>query len=123
MSDIDRSCRTIQLHVMTLFRSTLCSVMAQLTEETQPTFELTLRSRAVSEKSKVTFTCEVKGNSTFWVEIIIQIHKSACTTTSYTNIPYMHNSFRMTCFKMFPLMLYTLNVGRMLENEEELFIS
>ena len=69
MRAIARRCRTIQLHAMTLFRSTLCSVMAQLAEETQPTFELTLRSRAVSEKCKVTFTCEVKGNSTIWLDL------------------------------------------------------
>ncbi|KAG9352177.1 hypothetical protein JZ751_020590 [Albula glossodonta] len=42
-------------------RSTLCSVMSQLTEETQPSFETTLKSKAVSEDSNVKFTCEVSG--------------------------------------------------------------
>ncbi|XP_018619298.2 uncharacterized protein alpk3a [Scleropages formosus] len=43
------------------FRSTLCSVMAQLTEETQPSFETTLKSKAVSESCNVKFTCVVTG--------------------------------------------------------------
>uniref|UniRef100_A0A7N8WUJ8 non-specific serine/threonine protein kinase n=1 Tax=Mastacembelus armatus TaxID=205130 RepID=A0A7N8WUJ8_9TELE len=42
-------------------RSTLCSVMAQLTEETQPSFETTLKSKAVSENCNVKFTCVVSG--------------------------------------------------------------
>ncbi|XP_056269518.1 alpha-protein kinase 3 isoform X2 [Pseudoliparis swirei] len=42
-------------------RSTLCSVMAQLTEETQPSFETTLKSKAVSENSYVKFTFAVTG--------------------------------------------------------------
>ncbi|XP_029290113.1 LOW QUALITY PROTEIN: alpha-protein kinase 3 [Cottoperca gobio] len=42
-------------------RSTLCSVMAQLTEDIQPSFENTLKSKAVSEKCNVKFTCEVSG--------------------------------------------------------------
>ncbi|OWK08778.1 hypothetical protein Celaphus_00015241 [Cervus elaphus hippelaphus] len=40
-------------------RSTFCSIIAQLTEETQPLFETTLKSRAVSEDSDVRFTCIV----------------------------------------------------------------
>ncbi|XP_048887405.1 alpha-protein kinase 3-like isoform X2 [Brienomyrus brachyistius] len=43
-------------------RSTLCSVMAQLTEETQPSFETTLKSKAVSETCNVKFTCAVTGH-------------------------------------------------------------
>lgn len=43
-------------------RSTFCSIIAQLTEETQPLFETTLKSRAVSEDSDVRFTCIVTGN-------------------------------------------------------------
>ncbi|XP_068453600.1 alpha-protein kinase 3 [Clinocottus analis] len=43
-------------------RSTLCSVIAQLTEETQPSFETTLKSRAVSENSYVKFSCAVTGH-------------------------------------------------------------
>ncbi|XP_062327024.1 alpha-protein kinase 3 isoform X2 [Osmerus eperlanus] len=43
-------------------RSTFCSVMAHLTEETQPSFESTLKSRAVSEASNVKFICVVTGN-------------------------------------------------------------
>ncbi|XP_044244362.2 alpha-protein kinase 3 isoform X2 [Ursus arctos] len=42
-------------------RSTFCSIIAQLTEETQPLFETTLKSRAVSEDSDVKFTCIVTG--------------------------------------------------------------
>ncbi|KAM8894791.1 uncharacterized protein AB9W97_011225 isoform 2-T2 [Spinachia spinachia] len=42
-------------------RSTLCSMMAQLTEETQPSFETTLKSRAVSENCDVKFSCVVTG--------------------------------------------------------------
>ncbi|XP_069546635.1 alpha-protein kinase 3 [Brachyistius frenatus] len=42
-------------------RSTLCSVMAQLTEETQPSFETTLKSKAVSENCNVKFSCVVEG--------------------------------------------------------------
>ncbi|XP_049639886.1 alpha-protein kinase 3 [Suncus etruscus] len=41
--------------------STFCSIIAQLTEETQPVFETTLKSRAVSEDSDVRFTCVVTG--------------------------------------------------------------
>uniref|UniRef100_A0A3Q2NRL0 non-specific serine/threonine protein kinase n=1 Tax=Fundulus heteroclitus TaxID=8078 RepID=A0A3Q2NRL0_FUNHE len=39
--------------------STLCSVMAQLTEDVQPSFETTLKSKAVSENCNVKFTCVV----------------------------------------------------------------
>ncbi|XP_034390505.1 titin homolog [Cyclopterus lumpus] len=42
-------------------RSTLCSVMAQLTEDIQPSFETTLKSKAMSEKCNVKFTCVVSG--------------------------------------------------------------
>nr|XP_043892145.1 alpha-protein kinase 3 isoform X1 [Solea senegalensis] len=42
-------------------RSTLCSVMAQLTEDVQPSFETTLKSKAVSETCNVKFTCVVSG--------------------------------------------------------------
>ncbi|XP_076980416.1 alpha-protein kinase 3 [Tamandua tetradactyla] len=42
-------------------RSTFCSIIAQLTEETQPLFETTLKSRAVSKDSDVRFTCIVTG--------------------------------------------------------------
>ncbi|XP_037103809.1 alpha-protein kinase 3 [Syngnathus acus] len=42
-------------------RSTLCSVIAQLTQETQPAFLTTLKSRAVSESSNVKFFCVVTG--------------------------------------------------------------
>ncbi|MED6257223.1 hypothetical protein ATANTOWER_015386 [Ataeniobius toweri] len=43
-------------------RSTLCSVMAQLAEEMQPSFVTTLRSKAVSENCNVKFTCVVTGH-------------------------------------------------------------
>ncbi|XP_035252352.1 alpha-protein kinase 3 [Anguilla anguilla] len=45
-------------------RSTLCSVMAQLAVETQPSFETTLKSKAVSESCNAKFTCVVSGNPT-----------------------------------------------------------
>lgn len=44
-------------------RSTLCSVMAQLTEDIQPSFETTLKSKAVSENCNVKFTCVVSGRA------------------------------------------------------------
>ncbi|XP_046890083.1 alpha-protein kinase 3 isoform X2 [Hypomesus transpacificus] len=42
-------------------RSTLCSVMAQLTDDIQPSFDITLKSKAVSETCNVKFTCVVSG--------------------------------------------------------------
>lgn len=48
------------VHVFT-FRSTLCSVMAQLTEDIQPSFDTTLKSKAVSENCNVKFSCVVSG--------------------------------------------------------------
>lgn len=50
------------VHVFTS-RSTLCSVMAQLTEDIQPSFDTTLKSKAVSENCNVKFTCVVSGRS------------------------------------------------------------
>uniref|UniRef100_A0A8C7MCL5 non-specific serine/threonine protein kinase n=1 Tax=Oncorhynchus kisutch TaxID=8019 RepID=A0A8C7MCL5_ONCKI len=43
-------------------RSTLFGVMAQLTEDTQPVFETTVKSKAVSENCNVKLTCVVTGN-------------------------------------------------------------
>ncbi|XP_035381545.1 alpha-protein kinase 3 isoform X2 [Electrophorus electricus] len=43
-------------------RSTFCTVMAQLTEETQPCFETTIKSKAVSEACNVKFSCVVTGH-------------------------------------------------------------
>lgn len=54
-------------------RSTFCSIIAQLTEETQPLFETTLKSRAVSEDSDVKFTCVVTGNESV-NEALSKIH-------------------------------------------------
>ncbi|XP_071346092.1 alpha-protein kinase 3 [Trachinotus anak] len=42
-------------------RSTICSVIAQLTEEMQPSFKTTLKSKAVSENCNVKFSCVVTG--------------------------------------------------------------
>ncbi|XP_041878742.1 alpha-protein kinase 3 isoform X2 [Corvus kubaryi] len=42
-------------------RSTFCAIISQLTEETQPLFETTIKSRAVSEDSDARFTCIVTG--------------------------------------------------------------
>ncbi|KAM9270569.1 alpha-protein kinase 3 [Cariama cristata] len=44
-----------------LGRSTFCAIISQLTEETQPLFETTLKSRSVSEDSDAKFTCIVTG--------------------------------------------------------------
>lgn len=38
---------------------------AQLTEETQPFFEATLKSKAVSENCNVKFSCVVTGKSSY----------------------------------------------------------
>ncbi|XP_077570067.1 alpha-protein kinase 3-like [Stigmatopora nigra] len=43
-------------------RSTLCSVIARLTQETQPAFVTTLKSKAVSESSNAKFICVVTGH-------------------------------------------------------------
>lgn len=58
------------------YRSTLCSVMAQLTEETQPSFETTLKSKAVSENCNVKFSFVVTGISSLLPRIWIH---SFCT--------------------------------------------
>ncbi|KAH0619926.1 hypothetical protein JD844_014364 [Phrynosoma platyrhinos] len=42
-------------------QSTFCAIIAQLTEETQPIFETTLKSYAVSEDADAKFTCIVTG--------------------------------------------------------------
>ncbi|KAM4675971.1 alpha-protein kinase 3 [Discoglossus pictus] len=42
-------------------RTTFCSIISQLTEETQPCFETTLKPRAVSEGSDAKFICMVSG--------------------------------------------------------------
>ncbi|XP_056614055.1 alpha-protein kinase 3 isoform X2 [Triplophysa dalaica] len=55
-------CRSYLNSVRPERRSTLCSVMAQLAEETQPTFESTLKSKAVSEATNVKFICMVSGH-------------------------------------------------------------
>uniref|UniRef100_H3B976 non-specific serine/threonine protein kinase n=1 Tax=Latimeria chalumnae TaxID=7897 RepID=H3B976_LATCH len=54
--------RNYFLNVRPENRSTFCTIIAQLTEETQPCFENTLKSRAVSEDSDVKFTCTVSGH-------------------------------------------------------------
>ncbi|KAM9366735.1 alpha-protein kinase 3-like [Symphorus nematophorus] len=59
-------------------RSTLCSMMAQLTEETQPSFETTLKSKAVSETCNVKFSCVVTGHPTpqvIWYKEDVQLDR------------------------------------------------
>ncbi|XP_035507973.1 alpha-protein kinase 3 [Morone saxatilis] len=59
-------------------RSTLCSMMAQLTEETQPSFETTLKSRAVSENCNVKFSCVVTGHPSpqvIWYKDDVQLDR------------------------------------------------
>ncbi|XP_043843397.1 alpha-protein kinase 3 isoform X2 [Dromiciops gliroides] len=53
--------RNYLLNVRPEIRSTFCSIIAQLTEETQPLFETTLKSRAVSADCDAKFTCIVTG--------------------------------------------------------------
>uniref|UniRef100_A0A8C0U748 non-specific serine/threonine protein kinase n=1 Tax=Cyanistes caeruleus TaxID=156563 RepID=A0A8C0U748_CYACU len=47
--------------IVCLALSTFCAIISQLTEETQPLFETTIKSRAVSEDSDAKFTCIVTG--------------------------------------------------------------
>lgn len=56
-------CETVSNTLVFVSRSTLCSVMAQLTEDIQPSFDTTLKSKAVSENCNVKFTCVVSGRS------------------------------------------------------------
>ncbi|XP_067412144.1 alpha-protein kinase 3 isoform X2 [Emydura macquarii macquarii] len=53
--------RNYLLSIRPEHRSTFCTIIAQLTEETQPQFETTLKSYAVSEDSDAKFTCIVTG--------------------------------------------------------------
>lgn len=76
-------------------RSTLCSVMAQLTEDIQPSFETTLKSKAVSEKCNVKFTCVVSGRSAFY-----QPYPFACIMTRQHRI-------KLIIKRGFHLMLYS----------------
>ncbi|XP_043913273.1 alpha-protein kinase 3 isoform X2 [Protopterus annectens] len=55
------SSRNYLLDVRPENRTTFCNIMTQLTEETQPCFEVTLKSRAVSEDNDAKFTCVVSG--------------------------------------------------------------
>ncbi|XP_009322122.1 PREDICTED: alpha-protein kinase 3 isoform X1 [Pygoscelis adeliae] len=48
-------------HSTAASRSTFCAIISQLTEETQPLFETTIKSRSVSEDSDAKFTCIVTG--------------------------------------------------------------
>ncbi|MGH0153034.1 UNVERIFIED_CONTAM: hypothetical protein FKN15_050044 [Acipenser sinensis] len=64
--------RNYLLNVRPENRSTFCSVIAQLTEETQPTFETTVKSKAVSEDCNVKFSCVVsdKGGMFVFLKIV-----------------------------------------------------
>ncbi|XP_061451817.1 alpha-protein kinase 3 [Rhineura floridana] len=53
--------RNYLLSVRPESRSTFCAIIAQLTEETQPLFQTTLKSFAVSENADAKFTCIVMG--------------------------------------------------------------
>ncbi|XP_066448375.1 alpha-protein kinase 3 isoform X2 [Eleutherodactylus coqui] len=53
--------RSYLLNVRPENRTTFCSIISQLTEETQPTFETTLKTKAVSEGSDTKFICMVTG--------------------------------------------------------------
>ncbi|XP_067298009.1 alpha-protein kinase 3 isoform X2 [Pseudorasbora parva] len=66
-------------------RSTLCSVMAQLTEEIPPTFDSTLKSKAVSEDTNVKFNCVVSGHpvpQVTWYKDDIQLDRY-CSLPKY----------------------------------------
>ncbi|XP_043536514.1 alpha-protein kinase 3-like [Chiloscyllium plagiosum] len=54
--------RNYILNVRPESRQTFCNIIAQITEETQPGFETTLKSHAVSEDTDVKFTCIVTGH-------------------------------------------------------------
>uniref|UniRef100_A0A8C9K805 non-specific serine/threonine protein kinase n=1 Tax=Panthera tigris altaica TaxID=74533 RepID=A0A8C9K805_PANTA len=76
-------------------RSTFCSIIAQLTEETQPLFETTLKSRAVSEDSDVRFTCIVTG----YPEPEVTWYKDDVQLDRYCGLPkyeIMHQGNRHT---------------------------
>uniref|UniRef100_A0A8B9C469 non-specific serine/threonine protein kinase n=1 Tax=Anser brachyrhynchus TaxID=132585 RepID=A0A8B9C469_9AVES len=53
--------RSYLLSIRPQNRSTFCAIISQLTEETQPLFETTIKSRSVSEDSDARFTCIVTG--------------------------------------------------------------
>ncbi|XP_072258153.1 alpha-protein kinase 3 isoform X2 [Pyxicephalus adspersus] len=54
--------RSYLLNVRPENRTTFCNIISQLTEETQPCFETTLKARAVSEGSDAKFICMVSGH-------------------------------------------------------------
>ncbi|XP_059802931.1 alpha-protein kinase 3 [Hypanus sabinus] len=56
------SSRNYFLNVRPENRQTFCTIIAQITEETQPGFETTLKSHSVSENADVKFTCTVTGH-------------------------------------------------------------
>ncbi|XP_053318523.1 alpha-protein kinase 3 isoform X2 [Spea bombifrons] len=53
--------RSYLLNVRPENRTTFCNIISQLTEETQPCFETTLKARAVSEGCDAKFICMVTG--------------------------------------------------------------
>lgn len=71
--------------------------MAQLTEEIQPTFETTLKSKAVSEDTNVKFSCVVSGISSKQVNALynrillklfdLPIHQSLILTVTFAGYP------------------------------------
>ncbi|XP_076879172.1 alpha-protein kinase 3 isoform X3 [Brachyhypopomus gauderio] len=66
-------------------RNTLYSVLAQLTELTQPMFETTLKSRAVSETTNVKFSCVISGYpapEVTWYKDDVQLDKY-CSLPKY----------------------------------------
>ncbi|XP_055518581.1 alpha-protein kinase 3 [Leucoraja erinacea] len=56
------SSRSYFLNVRPENRQTFCTIIAQITEETQPGFETTLKSHSVSEDSDIKFHCIVSGH-------------------------------------------------------------
>ncbi|XP_078285969.1 alpha-protein kinase 3 [Rhinoraja longicauda] len=56
------SSRSYFLNVRPENRQTFCTIIAQITEETQPGFETTLKSHSVSEDTDIKFTCIVTGH-------------------------------------------------------------
>ncbi|XP_067161912.1 alpha-protein kinase 3 [Apteryx mantelli] len=57
----ENSLSSSRFSLSSLGRSTFCAIISQLTEETQPLFETTIKSRSVSEDSDAKFTCIVTG--------------------------------------------------------------
>ncbi|XP_063782638.1 alpha-protein kinase 3 isoform X2 [Pseudophryne corroboree] len=76
-------------------RTTFCNIISQLTEETQPCFETTLKARAVSEGCDAKFICMVTG----YPEPEVTWYKDDQELDRYCGLPkyeVLHNGKRHT---------------------------